>query len=581
MTRRQKFIDLLKMFAWALLPPLLHTGLSAGFVRYFEFKEYYPSLFLLDFVLLYGVGLALISLQKRIAWGALSLCLLVAAAQAAAFAKFLILADWVRFQDLFLIQEFFIFYGPWISALILLPLLAIVVVWLLNFRALRLNTAVALPAGLLLSFFTAQAIVNFVVSNSDKSLHLDIPVPLLFGHYGGLIYDGAGQFTRQKRMQQLLALAEPSQQAGDYLADRDPPNLQPRNIHIILVESLIDPHSLTGFSYSRDPFSDDFRALAAASNSQVYSPVTGNRSPDAIFELLCGLSSNIDRQQVIFAQIGHKDLSCLPALLRDRGWQTSAAHPVSPFSFSTGRVYPRFGFDQVIQAPQLDMSDLDGAVLNNGSLFAQNAKFLAEKSDANGPVLNFVFTTSTHYPYSLNAEKRPAVVAVTPDHDLVRAYANNVFYSTGDIAREVGRILDRDNEAIIVILGDHGPPLGADVNFAGGATKSEQSLQQLELPLIVIDGARGALPIGRVPHFALPDIILDLASAGRYCEAYRCQHRQPVSIRPTVDGIFRFPVSGPGHEFCPYRDDTGDDCRQALRQTLGHMREVAKMLAVD
>ena len=65
---------------------------------------------------------------------------------------------------------------------------------------------------------------------------------------------------------------------------------QPRNVHMIVLESFWDAALLTGSGLSEDPLDPEFRKLwQAAGNSHVLSPVFGGYTANPEFEVLCGM----------------------------------------------------------------------------------------------------------------------------------------------------------------------------------------------------------------------------------------------------------------------------------------------------
>ena len=64
---------------------------------------------------------------------------------------------------------------------------------------------------------------------------------------------------------------------------------EPRNVHIVLLESFWDPALLKRANYNRDPLAPGFRRLwERADHSQALSPVFGGYTANAEFEILCG-----------------------------------------------------------------------------------------------------------------------------------------------------------------------------------------------------------------------------------------------------------------------------------------------------
>lgn len=71
-----------------------------------------------------------------------------------------------------------------------------------------------------------------------------------------------------------------------------------------------------------------------------------------------------------------------------------------------------------------------------------------------------------------------------------------------------------------------------------------------ETPLLVLDAGE-VVPVGRLPAFLLPELILDRLSGGEHCRANACAHREPWRLRPFRDHAFEVEAHGPGERLCP------------------------------
>jgi len=90
---------------------------------------------------------------------------------------------------------------------------------------------------------------------------------------------------------------------------------QPRNVHMLVLESFWDAALLTGSGLSEDPLDPEFRRLwQAAGNSHVLSPVFGGYTANPEFEVLCGLPVT---ENFVFFEAGLRNtVACLPQVLQ-------------------------------------------------------------------------------------------------------------------------------------------------------------------------------------------------------------------------------------------------------------------------
>lgn len=291
--------------------------------------------------------------------------------------------------------------------------------------------------------------------------------------------------------------------------------VRPRNVHVVLLETLWDPLKLSAYRFSRDPFDPRFRALLERSNgSAALSPVFGSLTANAEFEVLCGLPTT--QFTVFFVSSLRKPMPCLPRVLRQAGYLSMASHPNLANFWSRDRAYGLLGFESYRAVESFVIDDLDGPYLNDASLFRQNLEALAAAGDR--PVFNYVVSLSSHYPYQRDREKRPDVVHATPRVALLDAYANAAYYTTRAFMDWVERVRAQDPDAVIVAFGDHAPVLGNEPDpyrasgypISGTGRTTPMLLPLAETPLLVVDGRRGALSLGTVPMSRLPHLILGL-----------------------------------------------------------------------
>jgi phosphoglycerol transferase MdoB-like AlkP superfamily enzyme len=315
------------------------------------------------------------------------------------------------------------------------------------------------------------------------------------------------------------------------------PVQQKRNLHIILVESLWDARQLPGLAQYPDPFDHSFRMLwEEGASSEVLSPVYTGGTANAEFELLCGLPVLSDR--IVFEhEIRNETLPCLPYLLQQHGYRTVALHPNRKHFWNRAFAYPRLGIREFFSLASFAMDDrLGGRFLSDKSLLRQSREL---PRDTSTPLFTYTLTIAGHFPYYLNAQ-RPAQVAWESGNETLDRYLNMIRYSTAEVVEHINILRLQDPDSLIVVLGDHSPFLGPNLEgyrTAGLLMKSNGQLDaatQLSLsstPIIVIDGERGPQPLGQINLYALPSKLLQLlgfpdkmplgGTAGSYALRYR------------------------------------------------------------
>ena len=152
-----------------------------------------------------------------------------------------------------------------------------------------------------------------------------------------------------------------------------------------------------------------------------------------------------------------------------------------------------------------------------------------------------------HWGYPLNPETRPHVLRTTSKVPDVINYANSIYYSTSEIYDAIQKTRQNDPSAIIVVMGDHLPLLGA--NYAGYvesglidtlASDISQDIikTSVSTPLIIIDGNNGVVNVGSVAMYEIPKIILNLMNYTQF---------SALDLFKTQDDIHIRSIYGPTH----------------------------------
>lgn len=397
------------------------------------------------------------------------------------------------------------------------------------------------------------------------------------GYFTGFVLDALVHFERREMYSRLLAETQ-GQSFDDFLNAKVPKvSTAYRSVHLILIESLIDPTRNKESKFSRDPFSESFREWVDGQGAFALSPAFGARSPDTEFEILCGIPATLDGSQVVMAELKVKSLDCLPRKLGQLGWRTLAMQPVEPQIFKTAKAYDILGFSESRFSPDLDMSDTDsgqftsnmGAIttletLSSDSLLRQNMNTLIPHLKSAGPVFNYVFLTGGHYPFGLDETNRPNVISADSASEIYTRYVNAVYYNTLAVETYVKKVFELDPTALVVVLGDHGPPLGEAVRVTadGGTGKwSRENLRQ-RVPFVMLDG-EGSVPMElfAVPAYLVPEIILDKLTNGAFCRENTCRKDEPRILRTLVDKVLVYNRAGLQVGDCT---EQAGDCTDAL-----------------
>lgn len=539
------------------LVPVVSTALLYGLFYFLCWKlldlKIVPRRALADFGLQLAVAYALFALARRIWPFVLLQALLLAALYVGSAAKIAVLGRPIMPDDLDTVGALVEILGPAGWFVVVLPLALMAGLLLGNLR-LRGGAPKLGAAGLLL-FATGVAATPGPISRA------------LDGHFGNTEWDqrenyvwrGAGIHLLQEATR-LLAHRLPPPSAGEVLAAADrllarprEASLRlggvPRNIHVLLQESFWDPSLLGKAGLSEPPLDPRFMALwAEGGKSWALSPAFGGQTANAEFEFLCGFP--VHENAVRFERGFRNDLPCLPRVLDQFGYRTVASHPNSAGFWNRTRAYGQAGFETYWAKDDFELDDLNGPFLADRSLYRQVAAKLDGIAD-DRPVFDYILTFYGHWAYDMSVQ-RPATIHATSDVPDVVNYANIVRYKSAELMDEIERLRAEDPDAIIIAFGDHLPALGR--NFAGyvesgvlapsfGEFTPTMHQTSVGTPLLVIDGRRGPLPLGRVPMFELPRLLLDLVGYDRVTMLDFATAPDDMLLRPLPGATLSFVAS--------------------------------------
>lgn len=313
------------------------------------------------------------------------------------------------------------------------------------------------------------------------------------------------------------------------------PSLDKRNVHLIVLESFLDPRLFSKLRFSSSPVHPDFDALFGDQLGLSLAPVFGGATAQAEFELLCGVPALERLSSVEFNVFNGSAALCLPGQLVNLGYHTSASNTYKPNFFNAAAGYQGSGFS-VNYFPK-EFSALADSYLTFGDpgveeylfdqpLFEQNLKYVEKHlhETPEKPLFNYLLTIYGHTPHILDPESRPERIELYSDYQddhLIRA-TNQFYYRTEAIAKYVNSLIRLDPESLIILISDHVPPLRNGPNtyealdYLDGA---ENAYYQNRLA-IIDRGKPGVWPL--IHHYEVPALILNYLSQGVYCQTQGC-----------------------------------------------------------
>ncbi|WP_156917564.1 sulfatase-like hydrolase/transferase [Salinarimonas rosea] len=532
---------------------------------------------------------ALVTFQRPSRRAALVCAALAAAPLAASSAKLAALGDTAELGDLLLAADAARTLPPWLVAAGVAALLVLLVSYAANVRLPTLREGVIALAGPCLALFGFWSAIASPIAAEAVARLLPMPEFRLpaYGHW----VQATTRFVDEAQRAHVLAAAADVDPADLPLAIGAAalPPLAARNVHIVVAESLVDPAWLSAYDLAPDPATPFLRAWRGrGGGDRALVPVFGNRSSNTEFEVLCGVPALTQGSGLVFNAVT-RPLDCLPRLLGARGFDTVGRVPSHPSFFSAETAYRHAGFARTEFDRDFEPGDVDGRWLSAAATLAHARRRIAEglaEGLADGrPFLDYTFVNAAHFPFERDRARRPDVAAVSPHDGTVHDYVNAVHYSFVAIEEHLAWLATHDPEAIVVVLGDHAPPLGADHAPYRASGRAENGLVagptgepgMMQTPLVVLD-AGVPVATGVLPAYAIPELVLDRLSGGRLCAARACLHRAEARLRPHRVTPMIASERGETVRAC-HEQDADAACVAARRETLLWDVVLARLLA--
>jgi phosphoglycerol transferase MdoB-like AlkP superfamily enzyme len=308
------------------------------------------------------------------------------------------------------------------------------------------------------------------------------------------------------------------------------------NVHLIVLESFLDPTLLKGVRFSKDPRHPDYIAHLAEGLGFSIAPVFGGSTSQSEFEALCGVPALRKISNIEFNAFGGEAAFCLPGILAQGGYQTIATNGFKPNFFNTIKAYNGIGFGEAYfaseYAKQRPTYFSTGPIaagetyMFDGTLFDENLRFIKKRMQEKPgqPILNYVLSIYGHFPHYMDPEKRPQVLTMQSefsDEQLLRA-ANQHYYRTEAIFRYVKGLIEADPNSMIIFISDHLPPLieGTQSYRKFGYLENAEGSTFMNRILVIENGKNVKYPT--IHHYDVPSLIYNYLTDGKYCAAQTC-----------------------------------------------------------
>jgi len=431
---------------------------------------------------------------------------------------------------------------PWSVALLLVVIFVLPLVWILlrvNYqRPIRILVAVV-PFVVITTLIQAtptafadnfKSVAHEIVKYSDgKSVENNGRIAMLM-------------YREAQRTATLDAISpyrdrKTYEQAVDERVAKIKPALQARNVHLIVLESFLDPRLFADLKFSQPPVHPDFEKIFAGKLGFSISPVFGGATAQAEFEVLCGVPAFEKLSSVEFNVFTGHQAWCLPGLLNKLHYRTTASNAYKPNFFNAIPGYEGMGFSELHFPVEFYAATESYLHVGNpgvedylfdGDLFKQNLAFVQQhlQEHKDQPLFNYMMTIYGHTPHILDPDLRPEIIQTSstfPDDHLQRA-TNQFYYRTQAIANYVTKLMTLDKNSLIILVSDHVPPLHYGPNTFNALHYMHNRENGMHYNRIAVIENGKAVRYAPIHHYELPDIILNYLSGGEHCREQACAH---------------------------------------------------------
>ncbi|MEM8668248.1 MAG: LTA synthase family protein [Planctomycetota bacterium] len=215
----------------------------------------------------------------------------------------------------------------------------------------------------------------------------------------------------------------------------------PRHVTVVQVESL--DYAVLSTDVDGQPVMPFLQSLQTKCPTYRVEPFHETCSADADFSLL--MTSQPNGKLTPFQVPGFPYERSLPALAREKGFQTAAIHGNTGAFFHRRRAYERMQFTDLYFSEELKPLGVDFA--QDDELLQFSAELLNQATD---PTFHFVITITSHGPFNRVPEEKSTLFRRPAD--IEQAYMNSMRFVDEALERYFESIPDN---TLLVIYGDH------------------------------------------------------------------------------------------------------------------------------
>ncbi|WP_324761865.1 LTA synthase family protein [Sinorhizobium meliloti] len=269
------------------------------------------------------------------------------------------------------------------------------------------------------------------------------------------------------------------------------------DVIVLMSESFWDPTRLPKVKLTPDPMP----TIRELQGGNVFSPEFGGMTANVEFEALTGFSNAfLPYGSIPYQQYIRNPIPSLATFFRGEGYVSRAIHPFQGWFWNRTAVYKAFGFDMFRSEENMPAMQKRGIFASDESL---TKEIIRQAEEVEDPFFFFAVTLQGHGPYEANryAKNTIKVEGDLPEADrqVLATYAQGVKEADDSLKMLMDWAKERDRETIIVLFGDHLPPLNTVYSSTGymkGITAErkgpkDQMKAEHETPLVIWSNKTG------------------------------------------------------------------------------------------
>lgn len=248
---------------------------------------------------------------------------------------------------------------------------------------------------------------------------------------------------------------------------------QKNNIHIIVLESFLDPRLIQELKLDDTVLAPNLLQYLPEKNgeknfSYPISPVYGGGTAQAEFELISGVPALAKIHSADFCTMRGKQTDSLINKLNKCGYTTIATIASTSTVYNSQQAYTSFSIQDIVflaEDKEMLKKAYDKDIFFDGDVFDYNLQRIKPVLQQKKPLLNYILGVYGHVAYGRDKEKRPDVVTVKTDKDML-SIINQFYYRTRALADYLEKLRELDPNALIYVTSDHLPPiLGQNIHY--------------------------------------------------------------------------------------------------------------------